>query len=144
MTLKNAKHRFGDMGMEVERVVVGPYKFRYRRLGTLAWRGGDCLYDLLTTVVEEMAEFLTTDATSRVCEKATREIIEYVESLEKALVQANAQNEELRKLPKVIPPGTIMEGPTDSPWWKHDRIEMPRVIVNKPLRILPNVQESAK
>ncbi len=47
MTLKNAKHRFGDMGMEVERVVVGPYKFRYRRLGTLAWRGGDCLYDLL-------------------------------------------------------------------------------------------------
>ncbi len=100
--------------------------------------------DLLTTVVEEMAEFLTTDATSRVCEKATREIIEYVESLEKALVQANAQNEELRKLPKVIPPGTIIKGPSDSPWFKQARSEMLRATVNKPLRILPNVEESEK
>lgn len=55
MTLKNAKWRFEEMGCEVTKAVL-PYKYRYRRLGSLAWRGGDCLEALLVAARVEFEE----------------------------------------------------------------------------------------
>jgi hypothetical protein len=46
MTLKNAKHRFAEIGCEVEKGLP-PYKYRYRTVGG-SWYGGNCLELLLT------------------------------------------------------------------------------------------------
>ena len=50
MTLKNAKHRFGAIGYEVEKAVLGGYKAR--RIGATRWTQADCLEWLLTACQE--------------------------------------------------------------------------------------------
>ncbi len=50
MTLKNAKRRFAEIGYEVERVPVGPYRFKARQIGTLRWVQHDCIVALLIAV----------------------------------------------------------------------------------------------
>lgn len=47
MTLKNAKHRFGALGYEVERDVTRSFRYKARRLGTVRWVQADCLEWLL-------------------------------------------------------------------------------------------------
>jgi hypothetical protein len=46
MTLKNAQRRFGEMGFECVRDVP-PYRYKYRRIGTVAWRRSSDLYAML-------------------------------------------------------------------------------------------------
>lgn len=53
MTLKNAKHRFGAIGYEVEKAVLGGYKAR--RIGATRWTQADCL-DWLLTACQEMVK----------------------------------------------------------------------------------------
>lgn len=48
MTLKNARHRFGAIGYEVERDVTRSFSYKARRIGTLAWTRAGCLEWLLT------------------------------------------------------------------------------------------------
>jgi hypothetical protein len=47
MTLQNAKRRFESAGYEVARDVA-PYRYKARKVGTLAWVRHHCLYTLLT------------------------------------------------------------------------------------------------
>lgn len=51
MTLKNARRRFEAMGWEVEKGII-PYKYKARRVGTLAWMRGDCL-DVMLIAAEQ-------------------------------------------------------------------------------------------
>lgn len=53
MTLKNARRRFDEMGYECERDTA-PYKYKCRRVGTLAWRRSNSLEALLLTAQAEM------------------------------------------------------------------------------------------
>jgi hypothetical protein len=46
MTLQNAKRRFEEMGFEVTRD-VSPYRYKCRRIGTLAWFRHHDLYVML-------------------------------------------------------------------------------------------------
>jgi hypothetical protein len=55
VTLKNAKWRFAEFGWEVEKGII-PYKYKARRVGTLAWMRGDCLDVMLRAVEQELAK----------------------------------------------------------------------------------------
>lgn len=63
MTLKNARRRFEAMGWEVEKGII-PYKYKARRVGTLAWMRGDCLDTMLESVRQECAK-VTSRRTSK-------------------------------------------------------------------------------
>lgn len=56
MTLKNAKHRFGEIGYEVERDVTRSHHYKARRIGGIRWNYSNCLEWLLTACKLEISQ----------------------------------------------------------------------------------------